>query len=136
MTQMTTPVLPSHRDTELARMLSAKLEQSSDVSVGDLPKPVLALVQQILEEMAKGHAVSLSALPDELTTQEAATVLGVSRPFVVKLMDQGFLAYRKVGTHRRVMLSEVLSYMDGTRVKRLAGLGELIADAQELGMGY
>ena len=138
MTQMTTPVLPSPRDAELSRLLSAKLEAKGDsnVSVQDLPDSVLLLVRQILTEMAQGHAVSLSALPQELSTQQAATVLGVSRPFVIKLMDEGQLAYRKVGSHRRVMLDEVMVYMEGTRVKRLAGLAELTAEAQELGLGY
>jgi excisionase family DNA binding protein len=91
MTQMTTPILPSPRDTELSRMLSTKLEAKGDanVLVRDLPDSVLMLVRQILTEMAQGHAVSLSALPKELSTQQAATVLGVSRPFVIKLMDEG-----------------------------------------------
>jgi excisionase family DNA binding protein len=138
MTRMTTPILPSPRDAELSRVLSAKLEAKGDasVSVRDLPDSVLVLVRQILTEMAQGHAVSLSALPKELSTQQAATVLGVSRPFVIKLMDEGQLAYRKVGSHRRVMLDEVMVYMEGTRVKRLAGLAELTAEAQEIGLGY
>jgi excisionase family DNA binding protein len=138
MTQMTTPILPSPRDAERSRVLSAKLEAkgNANVSVQDLPDSVLVLVRQILTEMAQGHAVSLSALPKELSTQEAATVLGVSRPFVIKLMEEGQLAYRKVGSHRRVMLDEVMVYMEGTRVKWLAGLAELTAEAQELGLGY
>jgi excisionase family DNA binding protein len=136
MPQMTTTFLPSHHDSELARMFSAKLEQSTNVLLGDLPKPVLMLVRQILENWGNGHAVSLSVLPDELSTQEAASVLGVSRPFVVKLMNQGVFAHRKVGTHRRVMLSEVLGYLDGTRSERLAGLSEVTAEAQELKLGY
>jgi excisionase family DNA binding protein len=136
MIQMTTPILPSYHDSELAQTLSAKLKQGTNVLLGDLPKPVLVLVQQILEEMGKGHAVSLLVLPEELSTQEAATVIGVSRPFVVKLMNQGILAYRRVGTHRRAMLSEVLEYLQGTRSERLAGLSELTAEAQELKLGY
>jgi excisionase family DNA binding protein len=138
MTQMTTPILPSPRDAELSRLLSAKLEAKGDmnVSVRDLPDSVMLLVRQILTEMAQGHAVSISALPKELSTQQAATVLGASRPFVIKLMDEGQLAYRKVGSHRRVMLDEVMVYMKGTRVKRLAGVAELTAEAQELGLGY
>jgi excisionase family DNA binding protein len=138
MIQMTTPILPSPRDAERSRLLSAKLEAKGDanVSVRDLPDSVMLLVRQILTEMAQGHAVSLSALPKELSTQQAATVLGVSRPFVIKLMDEGQLAYRKVGSHRRVMLDEVMVYIEGTRVKRLAGLAELTAEAQELELGY
>ena len=136
MTQITTPVLLSNRDTELARSLIAQLESNPDLAVGDLPEPVVTLVRQILFEMGQGHAVSLSSLPSELTTQEAATALGVSRPFVIKLMAEGELAYRRVGTHRRVRLDEVLAYHERSKVKRVDTLGALIADAQELGMGY
>ena len=136
MTQITTPVLLSNRDTELARSLIAQLESNPDLAVGDLPEPVVTLVRQILFEMGQGHAVSLSSLPSELTTQEAATALGVSRPFVIKLMAEGELAYRRVGTHRRVRLDEVLAYHERSKVKRVDTLGALIADAQELDMGY
>ena len=136
MTQITTPVLLSNRDTELARSLIAQLESNPDLAVGDLPEPVVTLVRQILFEMGQGHAVSLSSLPSELTTQEAATALGVSRPFVIKLMAEGELAYRRVGTHRRVRLDEVLAYHERSKVRRVDTLGALIADAQELGMGY
>ena len=136
MTQMTTPVLPSARDTELARSLSAKLGAEAEVTVSDLPKPVVALLRQILLEMAHGNAVSLSALPKELSTQQAATVLGVSRPFVIRLMDEGELAYRRVGSHRRVKLEEVMAYLERSKVNRPDTLAALIADAQELGMGY
>jgi excisionase family DNA binding protein len=119
MIQMTTPILPSHHDAELAQKLSAKLERGITVLLGDLPKPVLVLVRQILEYMAEGHAVLLSVLPDELSTQEAATVLGVSRPFVVKLMNRGVLAYRKVGTHYRIRLEDAVNYKKSNAVKAL-----------------
>ena len=138
MSQVTTPVLPSQHDTEMARALNTKLNSkvAPDVSVRDLPDSVLLLVREILAQVAMGNAVSLSALPRELTTQQAASVLGVSRPFVIKLLEQGELAYRKVGSHRRIALEEVLAHQERTKVNRFAALDALIADAQELGMGY
>ena len=138
MSQVTTPVLPSQHDTEMARALNTKLNSKvvPDVSVRDLPDSVLLLVREILAQVAMGNAVSLSALPRELTTQQAASVLGVSRPFVIKLLEQGELAYRKVGSHRRIALEEVLAHQERSKVNRFAALDALIADAQELGMGY
>ena len=138
MSQVTTPVLPSQHDAEMARALNTKLNSkvAPDVSVRDLPDSVLLLVREILAQVAMGNAVSLSALPRELTTQQAASVLGVSRPFVIKLLEQGELAYRKVGSHRRIALEEVLAHQERSKVNRFAALDALIADAQELGMGY
>jgi excisionase family DNA binding protein len=138
MTQVTTPILPSLHDAELAKALNAKLNSKKipNVLVKELPDSVLLLVKEILAQVALGNAVSLSAMPRELTTQQAATVLGVSRPFVIKLLEQGELAYRKVGSHRRIAFEEVLAYQERSKVNRFATIDALIADAQELGMGY
>ena len=138
MTQVTTPILPSLHDAEMAKALNTKFnsKKTPNVSVKELPDSVLLLVKEILAQVAMGNAVSLSAMPRELTTQQAATVLGVSRPFVIKLLEQGELAYRKVGSHRRIAFEEVLAYQERSKVNRFASLDALIADAQELGMGY
>ena len=138
MTQVTTPILPSLHDAELAKTLNTKLNSKKipNVSFKELPDSVLLMVKEILAQVALGNAVSLSAMPRELTTQQAATVLGVSRPFVIKLLEQGELAYRKVGSHRRIAFEEVLAYQERSKVNRFASLDALIADAQELGMGY
>jgi excisionase family DNA binding protein len=132
------PVLPTAHDAELARRLSSRFDReiTPDVSVQELPNSVVTLVHQILAEMAQGNAVSLSSVPKELTTQQAATVLGVSRPFIIKLIDEGELAYRRVGSHRRITLEEVMAYQERTKVKRFAALEALVEDAQKLGMGY
>jgi excisionase family DNA binding protein len=131
-----TPILPSPHDADLARALASKLGTNAVVSIQELPPSVVMLVRSVLEEMAQGNAVSLSSIPKELTTQQAATVLGVSRPFVIKLIDEGELAYRRVGSHRRITLAEVLAYQERSKVKRFSALEALIEDAQELGMGY
>jgi excisionase family DNA binding protein len=137
MSQVTIPILPSPHDTKLAKRLNAKLDSAAPkISVQDLPDSVLLMVREILAQVALGNAVSLSALPKELTTQQAAGVLGVSRPFVIKLLEQGELAYRKVGSHRRITLEEILAYQERSKVNRFAALDALIGDAQELEMGY
>jgi excisionase family DNA binding protein len=86
--------------------------------------------------MAKGHAVTLMPTDAEVSTQQAADALNVSRPFVVELIDQGKLPARKVGTHRRVLLRDLIAFKQAMNRDRLAALERLSALDQELGLGY
>ena len=101
-----------------------------------VPVSVLRVLSAVLEEMAQGHAVVVTPVREELTTQEAAELLNVSRPFVCKLLDEGAIPHRKVGRHRRVLRADLLDYRRQTTAVREAVLDELTAQAQELGMGY
>lgn len=101
-----------------------------------LPVPAARLLIDLLNELGQGNAVALDTVQPELTTQQAADLLNVSRPYLVKLLDDGVLPSRKVNTHRRVRRDDVLAYKRDIDAKRLKTLEELAAQAQELNMGY
>jgi excisionase family DNA binding protein len=92
------------------------------------------MLVRILEEMALGNAVSLIPVHAELTTQEAADMLNVSRPSLIQLLDEGKMAYRKVGTHRRIRFESLMSCKRRTDAERRAALAELVAYDQEVGI--
>jgi len=101
-----------------------------------IPTKALELLSDILTEMAGGKAVSLVSSDAELSTQQAADLLGTSRPHLVKLLEVGNIPFRKVGTHRRVLLEDVLEYKSQLKKQRKDNLKFLAEEAQSLGLGY
>jgi excisionase family DNA binding protein len=145
------PVLPSERDRELAARSSLSLAGASRsrgkvrlslVGRGGkreevaLPASALLLLVDVLAEMGKGNAVTLIPVNAELTTQQAADLLQVSRPFLVGLLNARKIPFRKVGTHRRVLFRDLMDYKRSIDAQRSAALDELAKQAQELKMGY
>ncbi len=102
----------------------------------DMPVAALRFLHAVASAMAQGESVSLDALDEELTTQRAADFLGVSRPFVVGLLERGEIAHRMVGTHRRVRLGDLRAYQRQSLRARRQALDELTVQAQELNLGY
>jgi excisionase family DNA binding protein len=142
---------PSKAESKLARESSSRLapylekgrrekltlflDEEGETSV-DIPASLVRFMAYALEQMAKGNAISVSPLHAELTTQEAADLLNVSRPFLVKLLDERKIPHRKVGTHRRVVLEDLLKFKRKTEMARRAALDQLATQGQELDMGY
>jgi excisionase family DNA binding protein len=101
-----------------------------------LPASAAQLLITVLEEMSEGHPVTVIPTGTELSTQEAARLLNVSRPYLVGVLERGDLPFRKVGTHRRVRLSDLLLYKRRDEAQRRQALDALTVQAQELDMGY
>ncbi len=98
-----------------------------------IPEAAFRLLGSILAEMAKGNAVTLIPVHAELTTQEAADLLTVSRPFLVEQLEKGAIPHRMVGTHRRVRFSDLMDYKHTMERRRREALDALSALDQELG---
>ncbi|MDP2310137.1 MAG: excisionase family DNA-binding protein [Pseudomonadota bacterium] len=118
-----------------AAVVRVQLEGAPEEAV-TLPTQAFELLMRVLAHLANGNAVTIVPVHAEVTTQQAADVLNVSRPYLIKLLDEGKLPYRKVGTHRRVMLRDLLEYKRQDDAERQGILAELTAEAQKLGLGY
>jgi excisionase family DNA binding protein len=99
-----------------------------------VPRGAVELLARILAHMAAGHGVSVVPTHAELTTQQAADLLNVSRPHLIGLLEAGEIDYRKVGKHRRIKVSSLLEYMRADDHRRRAATDELSALTQEMGL--
>ncbi len=110
--------------------LSLKVESLPDPMV--LPVEAIAALQSALDDLAAG--ISPEVVDEEITTQEVADLLNVSRPYVVSLLEAGEIPFRKVGTKRRVLRSDALSYKQAEDESRYAAVRELTALSEELAL--
>jgi len=141
-------IVPSENDTEKAtafsRILARKtapesrvtIQCENDVEPIEIPQTVFNVLMKILVIMSQGKPFSLIPMDEELTTQQAADILSVSRPYLNKIIDLGEIPHRKVGRNRRIKYSDLLEYKKQQEEKSKIALQELADEAQELDMGY
>ncbi len=130
--------LPHVRDYLAKHQGHEKIRLVVDDEHGDetltVPRGAVELLARILAHMAAGHGVSVVPSHAELTTQQAADMLNVSRPFLIGLLDAGEIDYRKVGKHRRVKAASLLDYMRTDDQRRREAADELSALTQQMGL--
>lgn len=140
------PVIPSEFEVVQARKSFEALKKDSSNThfiLGSqtgqkvpLTENAFNYVLGILNEMAKGHAVLMVPVQAELSTYEAAELLGVSRPFLIRLIEKGELPFRVVGRHRRIPCEDLLAYKERTQTRRAKAIAEMTAaDDEMFGLG-
>jgi excisionase family DNA binding protein len=126
---------------QLARIASegqqptARLVSPDGIEV-EIPASAFAALQAVVRDMARGLTITLIPHDKELTTKEAAEILNVSRPFLVKLLDRGEIPYHRVGTHRRLNVEDVLAYREVRAARRREKLRELTELSEQVEGGY
>jgi excisionase family DNA binding protein len=141
------PVLPTEQDIRLAqessRTLASLLDKNEMLHLQTanrdveliLPASAVRLLLDILTNMSAGNAITLIPIHAELTTQQAADLLNVSRQFLIDdLLEKGQIPFRKVGTHRRILFRDLMEYKQAHEAKRRVTLAELAAHDQSLGL--
>lgn len=102
----------------------------------DIPKKALSLLFDIINTMADGKSITLIPSDSEISTQLAANLLKISRPHLIKLLEEGKIPFRKTGTHRRIEVNNLIKYQSKLQENRIGKLSFLAKQAQELNLGY
>ncbi len=112
------------------------IDKSGNTHEVTLPSSVLSMMIEMMTQLSQGNSVNITPIHAELTTQEAADLLNMSRPTLIKLLDSGDIPFYRTGNRRKVPFSDVIKYKENLEVDRLSTLDELSALDQEMGMGY
>lgn len=142
-----TLLMPSQEEQTLAAASSEQLEALIEVNEAELsfvvggekrtlriPSVALKMLVEAITHIARGNAITIAPIHMELTTQQGADILGVSRPFFVKLLEEGKIPFRRPHNHRRVRLQDVLDFKEREDALRRQALDELTALTQEMGL--
>lgn len=135
------PAMVSEASRQLSALLAKKRQTKKyrvhiDGADCVIPTAALRMLKDIMVQLSLGNGVTLIPVHAELTTQQSADLLNVSRPYVVKLIDDGQLPARLVGSHRRILFRDVMAFKRRQDKERLTALEAMAAEAQELGLGY
>jgi len=122
--------IAASRERPLARLVAP------DGSEVEIPASAFAALQAVVRDMAQGLTITLIPHDKELTTKEAANILNISRPFLVKLLDRGEIPYHRVGTHRRLNVEDVLGYRELRAARRREKLRKLTELSEQVESGY
>ena len=134
------PVSAAPSDAEALREISEALASERLGLVGDggetvvLPDALVEVLREAAAGLLTGRAVSVQTVGQQLTTQQAADLLNVSRPYLIKLLEEGTLPFTMVGTHRRVPLDVLMAYRRQFKARQLEGLREIIRLSEEMGL--
>ncbi len=129
-----------HMLDQIEALLSANSGSETPKLVGSqgqemvLPESLVSLLRQVVHQLARHKVVTVVPLNRELTTQEAAELLNVSRPYLVRLLDQGAIPYTRTGTHRRIRFDDLMRYKAERDAAREQALDELTRINQEMGL--
>ncbi|MFM9950464.1 MAG: helix-turn-helix domain-containing protein [Saprospiraceae bacterium] len=115
-------------------VIKLKIQGSDEVVI--IPLKALQLLNSIISNMAQGRSIALMPTDAEVSTQQAAEILNVSRPHVIKLLEKGEIPHKKVGSHRRILLQDILKFESTFKSDRRKKLDALAKEAQELNLGY
>jgi excisionase family DNA binding protein len=126
--------LEKHGAGEKTHLRMLLTEAGREITLLDLPPSVVPLIRSLLKKLGEGRGVTVIADDAEITTQQAAELLGVSRPYLAGLIENGELPARKVGPRHHLLIADVLAYRAETKTKRREALRELAALDQELGL--
>jgi len=144
-TQTYQTYIPSRDERDEAKEILAKVRKSKDVLAalgGEAKrnskkvKKIFHAFEELLKVFASGQDLVIASKGREMTTQEAADFLNVSRPFVVSLIEEGKLPASTVGTHRRLLLDDVLVFREASMRKQRSAIDHLVREAQDLKLGY
>lgn len=142
------PDLPSDEEVELARETSRRLAaiigngEAAQLCVHDgeekfvIPMSAIKVLADILNQMAQGNAFALVPVGYMLTTQQAADLMNVSRPYLVKLLENNEIPYRKAGRHRRILHEDLVAYLRRVDNESKEAMAALTHEGQKLDMGY
>lgn len=117
-----------NKTNKRARLVSPEGEEI------ELPDSVFRFLKELVYHLLRGQAVSVVPVNKEITTQEAADLLNVSRPYLISLLEKGTIPFKMVGTHRRISFEDLMAYKRTRDAERKQGLAELTQLSQELGL--